>query len=457
MSVSSSSDSDSDLKSRFNDVEESEEEEKIDFIHPFFDKKNKKFYEEQKKYFNFYKKKQEEKKNEIEEYDKLIKCYICFNPSNNPVICRYCGNIACKNCFYKWINNHYNCGCCRKNITIKDLISPPIINKINEFLKDIQNKSKIDQCLEHKEKFLYFCVNCSKKYCGKCLYFNSEESKKHSGHKIFDYSEVKKSKYNELFNQLVVANETDMKINENSKIYDNYILENKIKYENANFALNEFKNIIQNKYKEKNNLISENQKQLFNTKNEINDICKNITNNLKKIENFEKSIENFNPQKNCEKLGNKLEIVKNLENKIEKNQIINNELNFNIFNFEIKITKKEILKSINKSIVIKVPIYIEIQLEKESNFSIIIYKEDSIKKEVYLYPILKLKNEIYQFKRIIVKDINNSMEENNDENGNIINNDIYDDYYKYKLFINLNKLDDGENIFKFIIHKISIF
>lgn len=450
----SSSDSDSDLEGKFNDEIEEEEE---DSIISFYKEKNKKFYEQQKNILNYYnKKKQEENKKVIEEFDDLIKCYICFSPSKNPVICRHCGNIACKTCFYKWINIHYNCGCCRKYITKNDLISPPIIDKINEFLKDIQNKFEKDLCLKHKEKYLFFCVNCSSKYCGKCLRINSEESKNHLGHKILDYPEITKSKYNDLINQLIIAKETDIKIKDNSNIYNNYTLENKIKYENVNIALNEFRNIIQDKYKDKNNLISEICKELFKTKKEISEISKNISDNLKKIENIEKPIENFDPKKNSEKLSNKLEKVKDLENKIEKTQNSHNEMNFNIFNFEIKKTKKEILKSAKNLVDIVSPINMEIQMEDNSYFSIIIFKEDLKKKEIYLCPMLVFKNELYQFKRIKPKDINNSMELDDDENENKICNDLYDDYIKYELKVNINKLDDGENIFKFIVHKISI-
>ena len=456
----SSSDSDSDLKDKFNDEEEYKSEEDEILSNISFSK-DKNFYQQQKNCLDFYKKKHEENKKdkeiknkkEIEEFEQLIKCYICLNPSKEPVICRFCGNVACKNCFYKWINIHYNCGICRKYITKKDLISPPIIGKINEFLKDNQNKNKIELCLKHKEKFLYFCANCSKKYCGKCLCFNSEESKNHLEHKIVDYSEIKNSKYNELINQLVVADE--IKIKDNSKIYDNYILENKIKYENINFAIDEFKKIIYNKYNGKNNVIVEKRKELHNTKDEISDICKNAIDNLKTIQNIEKPIENFNPQKNFEKLSNKLEKVKDLENKIEKIHKITEQINFQILNFEIKKNKKEILKSEKESIIIESPIYMEIQLEDDTYFSIVVYKEDLYKKETYLCPILTFKKELYHFERKKSKDINNSMEQNEDENENIITNNLHD-YIKYKVFIKLNKLDDEENTFNFIIHKISI-
>lgn len=32
----------------------------------------------------------------------FTKCYICLNFSKEPIICRYCGNLACKKCLDKW-------------------------------------------------------------------------------------------------------------------------------------------------------------------------------------------------------------------------------------------------------------------------------------------------------------------------------------------------------------------
>ena len=89
-----------------------------------------------------------------------------FKSSVSPVMCRYCGNIACKTCFYRWVEDNYKCGCCRKTISRPDLISPPIIDKIKGFLKNVEKKNN-DECILHNEKILYFCVNCIKKFCGK--------------------------------------------------------------------------------------------------------------------------------------------------------------------------------------------------------------------------------------------------------------------------------------------------
>ena len=62
----------------------------------------------------------------------LTKCYICLNASIDPVICRFCGNIACRSCTQNWMKTDSKCGCCRKYLNSDDLISPPIIKNLNK-------------------------------------------------------------------------------------------------------------------------------------------------------------------------------------------------------------------------------------------------------------------------------------------------------------------------------------
>ena len=272
-----------------------------------------------------------EKNDEVVEYNDLIKCYICLQPSQNPVICRYCGNIACKTCFYKWVETHHKCGCCRKNISKHELISPPIIGKINGFLKHIDEKNKENQCILHQEKILYFCANCIKEFCGKCLFFNSEESKNHTGHKILEYSKIKKSNYKDLINKLNKSKEIINDINVNSKIYDNYKLDNKIKYNIAMNTLDFFKKIITKKFNEKNQTIAKNTDKLNNIKEEINNNCQFISKNLQKIEEIEKPLENFNIEKNHKNLKKGIENVEDIKKVIENTHCMYNELDGSVF------------------------------------------------------------------------------------------------------------------------------
>ena len=117
----------------------------------------------------------------------LTKCYICLNQTVDPVICRFCGNMACEKCFYRWIETNSKCAVCRKNIKKEDLISPPIIKNLNNYINKLENERSHDICKIHNEKILFFCMKCLKKYCGKCLFFGSEEAQKHQGHNIIDY------------------------------------------------------------------------------------------------------------------------------------------------------------------------------------------------------------------------------------------------------------------------------
>ena len=103
--------------------------------------------------------------------EELTKCYICLNQSVNPVICRFCGNMACKKCFTKWIETNSKCAVCRKNIKKEDLISPPIIKNINNYINKLEEEKSHEICKIHNEKILFFCMKCLKKYCGKCLFF----------------------------------------------------------------------------------------------------------------------------------------------------------------------------------------------------------------------------------------------------------------------------------------------
>ena len=354
--------------------------------------------------------------NQNDYYDDF-NCYICLNPSINPVICRFCGNIACKKCFTKWVKEHFKCGCCRKNISTHDLISPPIINRINNYLKEIQNKKEI-KCLTHNEKILFFCVNCIKKYCGKCLAFNSEESKNHIGHKILDYSEVQNSQYNELINKLESTQEVTNKIDINTKIYDRYKMENKIIFYNSISSLEIFKNMIFKKFEEKNKLISDKTDNLIKIKDNINGIYNSIKQNLQKLENVKKPIEDFNIEKNKLKLEKEIEKAKEIENQIESIQNKNNKMEFKTFHFSISKSKRELMKSEEDTITIKTPIYLEIQLEDESFLIITIpkaYEEKETKKITYFLPMVTFNNKLYEFKRNKLRDLNNSMDFENGE------------------------------------------
>ena len=239
-------------------------------------------------------------------------------------------------------------------------------------------------------------MNCVKKYCGKCLCFNSEESKNHIGHKIIDYSEIKNSNFNDIINEFEIATEKARKINDSAKTYEKYMFQNKITFETANYSFKQFKDMIFKKMEEKNNSISFNIKNLNNIKEEIINNSKLIYSNMQKLENVEKPIQNFNIEKNIKMLRDKMEKVKELEKQIENKQDNYKEIEFKTINFSIEKSYKEIVNNNKKAIIIKKPIYIEIQLKNESYISIITLGKfnESKKKTIYLFPIVFFKNKL---------------------------------------------------------------
>ena len=394
--------------------------------------------------------------NNYTEYNQLIKCVICLNPSKDPVMCRFCGNVACKDCFLSRIRNNRRCGGCYKSITNNDLVPAPILGKIKNLLLKIKNENEIDKCLIHEEKILFYCIKCAKKYCGKCLCFNSEEAKNHIGHRILDYKDVKKSQYNELINEIESANVANDKIKKNSSVYNNYKLENEIKFEESIFALHAFKNAIFSENDKKNCIINKYMNDLKIAKNEINEIYANIFNNLRKVENLKNSIENFSLEKININLNNKIKRVKEIQKEIENLQNNNKKLEFKNLLFQIAKDKKDINNK-QRSIKITSPINIEIKMEDNSYFSIIIpdtYEDTKEKKCFYLFPMLMLKNKLYEFTKNKLKDVNNSMDSGEDKEENIKNRHSPKNY---KILINIKELDDGTNIFNFNVYTYSLY
>ena len=389
------------------------------------------------------------------EFNIPVKCYICSNYPVEPLMCRFCSNIACEKCFLDKSKYNIRCKCCFRKLIKEDLVPIPILSKIKNFLINNNNKNEIDKCLKHDEKILYYCVNCVKKFCGKCLCFTSEEAKNHIGHKILDFKDIKKSQYNELINEIESGNETLNKINRNSEAYNNYRLENKIKLDKSIFTLHSFKNAIFSDYDKKNCIINKYSNDLKKAKNEINEIYTIIADNLKKIENLENPLENFDIKKINENLKNKIQKVKDIEKEIETLKNTNKELEFKNLLFQITKNKSDIIRSKEKSISIISPINIEIKMEDDSNFSINIPETYNIKKEnkiIYLFPMITFKNKFYDFKQIKSKDVNNSM----DSEGEI--NNINDESFRdYKILINIKELDDGINIFNFNVYTYSLY
>ena len=172
------------------------------------------------------KKKRENEKNKAEILDQL-KCYICMDKLKKPRMCPSCHRPACENCIKNWLNMKHQCGFCRKKINYNETIEIPIINDIAEFfmknIEPVENKNEnkkdnkndknydsqvydsyseiIEQklqndediCKKHMNKYEYFCYQCNKKYCAKCLSILDNSSKVHENHLIISLDELEKN------------------------------------------------------------------------------------------------------------------------------------------------------------------------------------------------------------------------------------------------------------------------
>ena len=158
-----------------------------------------------------------------------LKCYICYNNINKPRMCRNCKKLACEQCIKNWLKAKKQCAFCRTKIKFDDTIYIPIVEElsnyfINEVEKPLKNESYNDNslinsqseeiinsnnnnqknediCEEHKCKYEYFCVQCYKKCCSKCLIFIDKASKIHEKHLIIPLKHLEKQEIKEAINE----------------------------------------------------------------------------------------------------------------------------------------------------------------------------------------------------------------------------------------------------------------
>ena len=387
--------------------------------------------------------------------NELTKCYICLNQSVDPVICRFCGNMACEKCFYRWIETNNKCAVCRKNIKKEDLISPPIIKNLNNYINKLENERSHDICKIHNEKILFFCMKCLKKYCGKCLFFGSEEAQKHQGHNIIDYLLFKNSKYNDIINKLETSKDIKENVEEIILKNDNYKDEIKIIYENSKVAFKTFQKIIENKLQNKIDVISQYSGELKNSKEDLDKNYNDIIQNLNKLQKIDDKIENFDINKSKDELSNILDKISKIKSESLnfQNSKINIELKLN--NFTISTNYNNILKAKEKELYFIRPRFVKMKLieekEKENFLKIIIPNKN--KSSFFIYVLIKLNNnKIYPFQFLDNAD--------NIEDGNIkISNDELNkecDKQFFIAYIPKSELSENNNNFDFYYYSFSI-
>ena len=387
--------------------------------------------------------------------NELTKCYICLNQTVDPVICRFCGNMACEKCFYRWIETNSKCAVCRKNIKKEDLISPPIIKNLNNYINKLENERSHDICKIHNEKILFFCMKCLKKYCGKCLFFGSEEAQKHQGHNIIDYLLFKNSKYNDIINKLETSKDIKENVEEVILKNDNYKDEIKIIYEISKVAFKTFQKIIENKLQNKIDVISQYSGELKNSKEDLDKNYNDIIQNLNKLQKIDDKIENFDINKSKDELSNILDKISKIKSESLnfQNSKINIELKLN--NFTISTNYNNILKAKEKELYFIRPRFVKMKLieekEKENFLKIIIPNKN--KSSFFIYVLIKLNNKkIYPFQFL--------ENEDNIEDGNIkISNDESNkecDKQFFIAYIPKGELSENNNNFDFYYYSFSI-
>ena len=193
------------------------------------------------------KKKEEDEINRNQIRDN-IKCYVCIDKIKNPRICKYCHRPACSECLRKWLNSKNQCGYCRRKIKFHETIEIPLLDeKFFEFFsKNVENKKEdnsdmninnnnyddiiykselISQneeennlkniCITHNKKLAYFCVQCNKKYCQKCLNILNDSAKIHKDHTILPIDKIKNNKKMiETLEEYNKLEETNTKLND---------------------------------------------------------------------------------------------------------------------------------------------------------------------------------------------------------------------------------------------------
>ena len=405
----------------------------------------------------------------INEVEDLVKCYICLGQIKEPKMCRFCHRLACGNCLRQWLRGKKTCGYCRKILTIVNIIDIPFMKNIPQLInynknleekKDnleeqnkILNKKLNDKlCNKHKEKILYFCFNCNKNLCGICTSFTNKESKIHIGHKIFEYSKVEKSKYNEIINQIDMAKDQQKELDNKKKECEDIKIFNEFKYRKEKQLLDMVYKEIESRHKEQNSKILEKESITNKINKKIEEKCKDIEKDLVKIESLDKMIDNMN----IDEIKTEFKNLKNAENKIkekdDKNIIDNSLFEFKsfIYNFENQKIYESLKKEKDLKIKIETPIPITFIIEviREDllliNFPVsIIMKEknnNNFTKKINLYTFLQINNtKFVEFKKIQKSSLFYGFYEDNE---NKINNSILPNLESSYIE---NKFDDAED------------
>jgi len=334
--------------------------------------------------------KEEIMKREMEEKERSnirekLKCYLCLGKIYQARICLNCKVMACEKCVKNMIEKYGKCSNCKKEATLENIIPMPFLddltsyfinnvenqenqnnelninnmenqrnnNKEDEDMKDEnysdQNKNNhmmmsdiimnnennnISYCDEHVDKVSeYYCLQCRKYLCSKCLvFFNQKSVEKHKDHLIIPIMQLKH--YN-----LIDALGEYNKLCKSRDDLEPIIKETSYRIRKLEIKQNRINDILESIKKEIN--------QKFNDeKSKLRDIIEKTKEKKESIENSVESVPN------------------SFNNIIKRNDLVQGKLIF------------EDLKKINKNMISKEEI--EEKKEIKSNLFFESYKIDNI-------------------------------------------------------------------------------
>ena len=115
--------------------------------------------------------------------------------------------------YWKWLECHDDCKKCKTKVKKEDFIHLPSPNDLAPFLirdidvkiekndvNNVVNVEKNDDCRIHNCEVEYYCVECDKYLCSKCLLLFSKESKLHINHYIID---IKKKELADIIDKVI--------------------------------------------------------------------------------------------------------------------------------------------------------------------------------------------------------------------------------------------------------------
>ena len=276
--------------------------------------------------------KREKEEKERSNIREKLKCYLCLGKIYQARICLNCKQMACEKCVKNMIEKYGKCLNCKKESTLESIIPMPFlddltsyfinnvenqknqnnnmninnignyqnINKEDEDMKDEyyseSNKDKdnfmmsdiimnnennnISFCDEHTDKISeYYCLQCRKYLCSKCLlFFNQKSVEKHKDHLILSINQLKH--YN-----LIDAIDEYNKLCKSKDDLDSTKKEASYQIKKLEIRQNRINDVLETVKKEMNKKFNEEKERLRNIINKTKEKEESIENSVESVPN----------------------------------------------------------------------------------------------------------------------------------------------------------------------------